>query len=143
MTSTNLISTVDEDELDDSTVTRIRGEMVVWANGRAQVDQQVIGFAGIIAGHENLLTTLPDPELDDADWMWYWTGFLVHNSESNDADSASLFPFRPRYIPIDNRSQRKLRSKESALIFIFKNDVSSNITVNVGIATRTLLLRHP
>ncbi len=130
------------DERKGATVTRIRGEMVIWstvANGLAAT-VQAIWFAGMILGHENLLTTVPDPELDDADWMWYQTGYVVPGLQENDAGSATTHQFNPpRYITLDNRSQRKMLSQEARLLFVFKNDTSSDFDVQVGIAARVLI----
>ncbi len=128
------------DERRGATVTRVRGEMVVWtALKTAASTQQAIWYAGIIVGHENLLTTIPDPELDDADWLWYRTGYLVHPTRADDAGTASLFDGIHRYIEVDNRSQRKMLSQESVVLFVFKNDASSDFTVQVGMAARVLI----
>ncbi len=112
------------DERKGATVTRIRGEMVLRIDARGGLSSQVIWYAGMIVGHENLLTTLPDPELDDADWMWYQTGYLVPQSIPNDASNADLVQGVVRYINIDNRSQRKMLSEESRMNFVFKNDLA-------------------
>jgi len=127
------------DERKAATVTRVRGEMVLKLNPRGALAEQCIWYAGIIVGHENLLTTLPDPEIDEADWMWYQTGYLVTQVRSNDAGTADLRDGDVRYITIDNRSQRKMLSEESVAIFVFKNDSSSDAAINMGFAARVLV----
>ena len=121
-------------------MTRIRGELVVWmGNSFGTAAEQAVWYAGIIAGHENLQTTLPDPELDDADWMWHDMGFLVHTTRENDAGSGDLLDSVPRYITIDNKAQRRMKSAEDTLLFVLKNDTSSNVSIFTGIAARVLM----
>ena len=118
--------------------------MIVWQPIKMPaVDSQIIWYAGIVVGHENLLNALPDPENDDADWMWHRMGYLVPHIRSNDADSATIRdPATPRYITIDNKAKRKLVNEEMKVIFVFKNDVSSDDDVEVGLAARLLFLLH-
>ena len=126
----------------DSTIVRIRGEMVVWRNSvYPSVADQVIWYAGIVVGHENLLGALPDPELDDADWMWYTTGYSVPELISN-GSGGTLRAGPPRHIIIDNRAKRKLVNEEAKALFVFKNDVASDEDIDVGVAVRMLFLLH-
>jgi len=140
-----LTAGVDEGDLVGSTLVRIRGEMVVWQSGTVTpTDVQTAEWdAGILVGHENLVTTPPDPGLDDAGWLWHATGFLVPAMRSNDAKSDQLIDaFPARYIIIDNKSKRKFPTPESTMLFVFKNDAGSDLTVQVGVTIRFLLMLH-
>ena len=140
LTSFELATGLSAEGRPGSTVTRIRGEMVVWATAATfPALNQAIWFAGIIVGHENLLTTVPDPELDDADWMWYQTGYFVPDLVEDDAGVQTLLQFPARYVTLDNRSQRKMLSEDSVVLFVIKNDASSDFAFNVGLTARVLV----
>ncbi len=140
-TNFELLTGLSEDLTTDSTLVRVRGELVVWRSTRAGVaDEMAIWYAGITAGHENIISATPDPELDDADWLWYNTGYVLPATRSD--GGVDKFEIAPRFIMIDNKSMRKLPVLESSLVFAFKNDASSDLDVEVGLAVRMLLLLH-
>ena len=125
------------------TLTRILGELVIAAEddgGPGWADNvSAIWYAGITVVHEDLqaANTL-DPENDDADWLWYNTGYLSPANYENDAGNDLLHAIVPRYVHVDAKSKRRLRTREDDIVFVFKNDASSGFSLRIGLAARIL-----
>ncbi len=127
------------------TLVRVLGELAISSDddgGPGIADNTgAIWYAGISVVHEDLQAagTL-DAETDDADWLWYNTGYMTPANFENDAGGDILHLFTTRYVHVDARSKRKLRTREYDIVFTFKNDASSGIALRVGFAARVLWL---
>ncbi len=142
-----MLSLVPDDIKRDSTIVRIRGEMFVQINGTSGGGtKNVVWYAGMVVVSEDAMgvggSSLPDPELDDGDWMWHDMGFMRTNVVRNDADTADLERGGIRYIEVESKAMRKLMEDNKTLAYIFKNDASSSSAVTQSIAARILLKTH-
>jgi len=106
---------------------------VIWYAGLIVVNQQSADVGGASA---------PDPEDDEADWMWYRTGFHLPGFRDDDAGTGLLHEMTPRYMEIDNKSARKLNENNKTLLYVFKNDASSGQIISQAISLRMLLKLH-
>jgi len=127
-------------QLVDSTLVRLRGELMI-AGASSLPTNPVIWAAGItLATAEQVstgITALPNPEIDDADWLWHSGGYLM----SVRTNSGSEIDWLPRYIVIDNKSMRKLHGQEKRPVMIFQNSGGSGGNVVQGISVRMLIMR--
>ena len=130
-----LTTTLDEAVKRDSTLVRTHGEVVIQSSGGAQA----FGAYGIYVASENvdLSSQVPDPELDDADWLLHRLWYLVSDISAVGAEDV----FQSRYMIEDSRGKRKLNENERDLLMVFKNSGSSAAGVTVGWAYRMLFMR--
>ena len=124
-------------EMKDYTLLRIRGTFQM----NAQVFATTTIDVGIIVvtrqAFEAGTTSVPDPELDDADWLWYST--LTHRGQRTER-SAGVFAESPHALEIDNRAMRRIQGNEQRVIMSVKNRSGSN--VDIDIEGRILFLLH-
>ena len=126
------------DLLIDSTLIRLRGEMLISAPTSAPTPRTLFAAAITLGTADQVaigITAFPDPESDDGDYLWYYTGY--HTSTVTAAGSED--DWLPRYIVIDNKAMRKLKEREKRPVFLFKNSSGSAGTVVVGLAIRMLV----
>jgi len=141
----DMLALIPDDVKRDSTIVRIRGELVLRVGASAGgAGATIIWYAGMVPVTEQAMAagsaSLPDPELDDGDFMWHDMGLYLQDTVRNDADSADLEVANTRYIEIDSKAMRKLNEDNQTLAYVFKNDASSSETVRQSIAARILLL---
>ena len=141
-TVADLGSAIPDDLRVGATLIRIRGELLVASEDAPQDTAPNIWAAGImIATNEAVgvgLTALPDPGIDDADWLWHQAGYQATPTST----IGSTGNVDPRYILIDNKAMRKLPESNKTVVFVFKNSINSNTSIRVGISTRMLLKLH-
>ena len=113
-------------ELVDTTFVRITGQLTVRTAGLSVVP--VPYAAGIAVLEEG---TLADPEIDDADWMWYV------QRHTNTARTASEFGWDE--VTWDNRSARKMGGSRRRLLLIITN-IHASESIRVSTAGRVLIL---
>ena len=66
-------------------------------------------------------TAIPDPELDDVDWMFRQSYIPEHNADD----------FEWTNVAIDNKSQRRLNSADQLLVASFKNRQAVPLTLSL------------
>jgi len=125
----------------DVTVTRIRGELAL--TPQSDVDDTYQWFAGITVVNKQAagvgVTALPDPETENADWLWFDGGHIFPAFYADSAGVERVLAL-PRYISIDSKSQRKMHEENKSLQLIIKNDAASS-PLEFMFVTRTLLKR--
>ena len=126
-------------ESKDFTIVRIRAHVeadatVVSAGMLVDFGITVVSLQAFTIGP----TATPDPEDDDADWMWY--GTLRSTVGEGREFAAGSFAAIPKELPIDNRSMRKVQASESRLVLVVKNR-SANV-FEYSVEGRYLVLLH-
>ncbi len=139
-TSTVLIPNGAEALLNEMTITRTRGQLMVqlitadaalsgfeWAFGMCIVSQNAFGIG---------VTAVPDPLTDIAwdGWFVYETGFAV----SADASPSEAAPGSQLAIPIDSKAMRKINLTDTVVGVIAVTEIGTS-TIQFALATRLLL----
>ena len=138
-----MLQNIPDDIKRDSTVVRIRGELYV-GQPPDTVARQLIWYVGMVVVSEDAMSaagaSLPDPEFDDADWMYYRSGF--YRTGIYEDSAGALREVDPgRYLEVDSKAMRKLPEDNRTLAYVFKNDASSDDTIRQAISARILLKR--
>ena len=139
-TSTVLFPNVAEAALDDLTIVRTRGQLMVqlitadaalagfeWAFGMCVVSQNAAGIG---------VTAVPDPLSDIAwdGWFVYETGFAV----SADASPSEAAPGSQLAISIDSKAMRKMHLTDT-IVGVFAVTEIGTATMQAALATRILV----
>jgi len=124
----------------DATIIRMRGELLIMQDDAPVTETPIIWAAGIIVANEDAVsvgaTALPDPGVDDADWMWHRAGYLGTRVTAAAVETEAV----PRYIEIDNKSMRKMNESFKTLALVFSNSATSGESTRIGISIRMLVL---
>jgi len=138
---TDLLSSRSDQQRTDVTVTRVRGEVAVGAPDDGSTPIQV--FMGIMVVTQQAAagasSATPDPEIDNADWLWFRAIHLL-NTFQEDSAGANRVVKLPRYIEVDSKAQRKMNEENKTLVHIVKVEAASAAIV-LSMSFRTLLKR--
>ncbi len=142
VTTANIGNAIDSEFRTGGTLLRSRGEMSISSIDAPAVDTPNVWAAGLVVVNNEAAVagsgSLPDPGVDDADWLWFASGYFA----SSVSLAAVGVEARPRYIPIDSKAMRKFHESNKTIAFVFSNSSSSDNAMLVGISVRLLVLLH-
>ena len=109
-----------------TTITRIRGEMNVFAQSDGVIQGHTVGMFLAPEGGVGTDPTL-DAEITEMIWM-----HMGHTDGSVSESAAGVFRSNARIIQIDTKAKRKITKIGEELTFLYQNEVGSIVDVEAG-----------
>ncbi len=124
----------------DVTVTRVRGAGFLRATSDGVADHEMV--LGIIVITQQAFTvggtSVPDPDQDNADWLWWNQVYSVPAFQEDSAGVSRIINL-PTMFEIDSKAQRKMNEENQTLVLVIKN--AGSVTIQFGMRLRSLLKR--